>query len=95
MGTEITDMVNGCGEMPSRHQHAGQLNSKQVLAVEARNRGRPVGSGPVGLGKTPGCKSPPSQNPRDLPLTQAGKVELRREEVHWGSISMARTFGEN
>ena len=38
-------------------------------------------------------RSPPSGEPRDLPLTQAGKMELRRVPGHMGAISAA-PFGK-
>ena len=59
------------------------------MAVAVRSRVRPVESSKVGLGRSPGRRSPPSRNPRDLPLTQAGKMELRRAAVHMGVISVA------
>lgn len=58
------------------------------MAIAVRGRGRPVESSKVGLGRSPGCRSPPSRDPRDLPLTQAGKMELRRASVHMGAISV-------
>lgn len=38
-------------------------------------------------------RSTPSGKPRDLPLTQAGKMELRRAPEHMGAIS-ATPFGK-